>query len=169
MESTVRIGAACVMTAASAWGGRLMAGAQARRAEALSEAVSGVKRLEIEMLERRMPLRDALSLAGGIFLEAAGEMEGGAPPGEAWIRAEGRLTERGSILDCIGECDKTALRRLFDGLGSGGLQTQRLVLSEAEEELERLGRQALKKSEEQGKLYASLGALSGLAMALILL
>jgi hypothetical protein len=128
-----------------------------------------VKRLRIEMIERRMPLRDALSRAGGVFLEAAGEMEGGAPPGEAWIRAEGRLTERGSVLDCIGECDKTAFRRLFDGLGAGGLQTQRLVLSEAEEELERLSEQARKKREEQGKLYASLGALGGLAMALILL
>ena len=116
-----------------------------------------------------MPLQDALSLAGGIFVETAGEMEGGAPPGEAWNRAEGRLTERGGMLDCLEECDKTALRRLFDGLGAGGLQTQRLVLTEAEEELERLAAQAQKKREEQGRLYASLGALGGLAMALILM
>lgn len=165
----MRMGAACVMTAASAWGGRLLAGAQARRAEALKEAAGGVKRLRIEMLERRMPLREALSAAGGLFSSAAGEMEGGAPPGEAWKRAADRLSLRGGLLDSLEECDRTALGRLFDGLGQGGLQAQRLVLSEAEGELERLYLQARKKREEQGKLYGSLGALGGLAFALLLL
>lgn len=169
MEAAMRMGAACVMTAASAWGGRLLAGAQARRAEALKEAAGGVKRLRIEMLERRMPLREALLAAGGLFSSAAGEMEGGAPPGEAWRRAEKGLTERGGLLDSLEEGDRTALMRLFDGLGSGGLQAQRLVLTEAEEELERLQGQARRKREEQGKLYASLGGLGGLALALLLL
>lgn len=147
----------------------MLAGAQARRAEALRETVCGVRRLNIEMLERRMSLKDALERAGGAFLAAAGAMEGGAPPGEAWNRVEKQLTERGGALDCMEEGDRTALRRLFEGLGCGGLQAQRLVLSEAEEELSRLYEQARKKREEQGKLYASLGALGGLALALLLL
>ncbi len=169
MNAMVRMGAACVMTAVSAWGGNLLAGAQTRRAETLKEALSGVRRLKIEMLEKRMPLREALLCSGGAFEAAAGEMEGGAPPGEAWKRAEERLIMRGGLLDSIEECDRTALGRLFDGLGQGGLQAQRLVLSEAEEELERLQLQARKKREEQGKLYGSLGALGGLAFALLLL
>ena len=121
------------------------------------------------MLERRLPLKDALSLSGGAFSAAAREMEGGAPPGEAWKKAEQALTERGALLDSLEESDRTALRRLFEGLGSGGLQAQRLVLGEAEEELQRLYMQARRKREEQGKLYASLGALGGLALALMLL
>lgn len=169
MNAAVRVGAACVMTAVSAWGGRLMAGAQSRRAEALKEAVGGVRRLNIEMLERRIPLKEALSLSGGAFSAAAREMEGGAPPGEAWKKAEEALIQRGEMLDSLEESDRTALGRLFEGLGCGGLQAQRLVLSEAEEELERLCGQARKKREEQGKLYGSLGALGGLAAALMLL
>lgn len=169
MEATIRIGAACVMTAASAWGGRMMACAQARRAETLRELAAGVKRLKIEMLERRLPLHEALSLAGGAFGAAAGEMEGGAPPEEAWRRARERLSQRGALLDSLTGDDCTALGRLFQGLGAGGLQSQRLVLSEAEEEISRLYDQARRKREEQGKLYASLGALGGLALALILL
>ena len=169
MNAMVRMGAACVMTAVSAWGGNLLAGAQTRRAETLKEALSGVRRLKIEMLEKRMPLREALLCSGGAFEAAAGEMEGGAPPGEAWKRVEERLIMRGELLDSLEECDRTALGRLFDGLGQGGLQAQRLVLSEAEEELERLQLQAKKKREEQGKLYGSLGALGGLAFALLLL
>lgn len=169
MDAAMKMGAACVMTAASAWGGKLLAGAQQRRAEALYEAVCGVRRLSIEMLERRIPLKEALLAAGGLFSAAAGEMEGGAPPGEAWTRAESALTERGAMLDSLEESDRTALRRLFEGLGCGGLQAQRLVLSEAEEELARLHHQAQKRRAEQGKLYASLGALGGLALALLLL
>jgi len=49
------------------------------------------------------------------------------------------------------------------------LQAQALVLQEAEEELWRLYEQAVRKRLEQGRLYASLGALGGLALALLLL
>ena len=169
MDMAVRMGAACVMTAASAWGGRLMAGAQGRRAEALYEAVGGVKRLQIEMLERRTTLKEALSLARGAFSAAADEMEGGAPPGEAWERAQRAQTARGAPLDALEESDLTALTGLFARLGEGGLQTQRLALTEAEEELLRLHDQARRRRDEQGRLYASLGGLGGLALALMLL
>jgi len=170
MEMTVRIGAACVMTAASAWGGRLLAAAQGRRAEELNRLSEGVRRLEIEMLERRMPVREALEACGlPAFRLVAGQMEGGAPPGGAYAAAEGSLYDRGGALDCLDEGDRTALKRLFGGLGEGGAQAQRLVLNEAAEELARLAGQARRRREEQGKLYASLGGLGGLALALLLL
>ena len=169
MMAAVRAGAACVMTAAGAWGGNLLAGAQKRRADTLAQAYSGVRRLEIEMLEKRMPVREALSACGGLFEETARQMEGGAPPGEAWEAARKKLQARGALLDSLEEGDMTALGRLFSGLGAGGVQAQRLGLNEAAGELERLAGQARKKREEQGKLYASLGALGGLALALLLL
>ena len=125
--------------------------------------------MEIEMLERRMPLKEALERSGGAFSAAAGEMEGGAPPGEAWERVRQTLSARGGMLDALGESDLTALNRLFGRLGEGGLQTQRLALTEAKEELQRLHDQARRKRDEQGRLYASLGGLGGLALALLLL
>ena len=170
MDIAVRLGAACVMTAASAWGGKMLAGAQARRVETLQRTLAGVRRLNVEMLERRTPVKEALLACGeAVFEETAGQMEGGAPPGAAYARAEERLRERGGALDSLEEGDMAAFRRLFDGLGEGGVEAQRLVLNEAAEELERLAGQARKKKEEHVKLYASLGALSGLALALLLL
>ena len=169
MDMAVRLGAACVMTAASAWGGKMLAGTQARRAETLKEALAGVRKLSVEMLERRKPVREALEACGGALSETARQMEGGAPPGEAFGKAISALRERGNLLDSLEEGDLTALKRLFDGLGGGGLQTQRLVLNEAAEELERLAGQARRKTEEHGKLYGTLGALGGLAAALMLL
>lgn len=169
MVAAVRAGAACVMTAAGAWGGNMLAGAQKRRADALSQAHSGVKRLEIEMLEKRTPVREALAACGGLFEETARRMEGGAPPGEAWTAAVKPLSMRGGLLDSLEEGDLTALGRLFGGLGVGGVQAQRLTLNEAAGELERLAGQARRKREEQGKLYASLGSLGGLALSLLLL
>ena len=123
----------------------------------------------IEMLEKRMPLLDALSVCGGPFLMVAREMEGGAPPGAAFDAAKEDMRARGGILDSLEEGDMAALKRLFSGLGEGGLQAQRLVLNEAAEELERLTGQARAKREEQGRLYTSLGALTGLAAAMLLL
>ena len=64
----MRIGAACVMTAAGAWSGRMLAGAQMRRTRTLEALRSGVRRLETEMLERRMPLSEALEACeNGLF------------------------------------------------------------------------------------------------------
>jgi len=169
MDMAVRLGAACVMTAASAWGGKMLAGTQARRADTLREALNGVRRLGVEMLEKRTPVREALASCGGVYAETARRMEGGAPPGEAYEEAVGAMRDRGGLLDSLEEGDLTALKRLFGGLGAGGLQAQRLVLNEAAEELERLTGQARRKTEEHGKLYTSLGALAGLAAALLLL
>ena len=169
MDMAVKAGAACVMTAASAWGGKMLAGMQERRADMLRELLGAVRRLNIEMLEKRMPVREAMEACGGLFSQTAGQMEGGAPPGAAFEKAAQALRERGEMLDCLEEGDMAALHRLFAGLGSGGIQAQRLVLNEAAEELERLAGQARRKREEQGKLYTSLGALGGLALSLLLL
>lgn len=170
MDAGIRLGAACVMTAVSAWGGRMLAGTQERRTRVLCDVLAGVRRLGVEMLDRRLPVRDALeACGGGIFLETAREMTGGAPPGEAYLRAEKRLSGRGAQMDCLEEGDLAALRRLFSALGESGVQAQRLMIQEACEELERLAHQARRKKEEHGKLYASLGALAGLALALLLL
>ncbi len=169
MDVTVRIGAACVMTASGAWGGKMLSGAQARRAKLLQEALTGVRRLNVEMIERRVALREALSACGGLFEAVAREMEGGAPPGEAWRKTSESLGARGEALDSLDPGDMTALNRLFGSLGEGGMQAQRMALIEAAEEIERLMGQARKKQEEQGRLYTSLGALGGLAMALLLL
>lgn len=169
MEMMIRIGAACVMTASGALGGKMLAGAQERRARALHEAGEAVRRLRVEMLERNMPLKEALLSCGGLFSEAAGVMDRGSGPGEAYEQAMEKLGARGGPLDCLTADDRTALKRLFSGLGEGGSKAQRLLIEDAQEELMRLEKTAVRKREEQGRLYGSLGALSGIALALIML
>ena len=170
VDMTVRIGAACVMTAAGAWGGRMLAGAQMRRTQTLEALRSGVRRLEAEMLERRMPLADALEMSGDRLFEAtAEEMRAGEAPFEAYERAAERLRVRGGALDSLEEGDMAALSRLFEHLGDGSVQSQRLLLRDAEEELGRLAIQARNRRQEYGKLYTSLGALGGGALALLLM
>ena len=170
MDVTMRIGAACVMTAAGAWIGRMLAGAQMRRTQTLEALGSGVRRLEVEMLERRMPLSEALGACeNGLFCAAAGEMRKGRAPFEAYRRAAERLRKRGGMLDSLEEGDMAALGRLFAHLGMDGMQSQRLLLRDAQEELARLTAQARSKHQEYGKLYTSLGALSGGALALLMM
>lgn len=170
MDAVIRLGAACVMTAASAWGGRMLAAAQGRRVTALRDILEGVRRLGVEMMDRRLPLQEALAGCGaGIFAETARHMAAGKPPKEAYDASAQKLTERGGALDSLEEGDMAALGRLFAGLGEGGVAAQRLILDEAAEEVERLLAAARHKREEHGKLYTSLGALTGIALALMLL
>ena len=170
MDAAMRVGAACMMTAASAWGGRMLAGTQTRRMQALEEALHGVRRLQVEMLDRRLPVKEALAACpGALFAAVSRAMEGGSPPGTAFGAAEGSLSARGGPLDSLTGGDLAALRRLFSGLGENGVEPQRLRLHESAEELERLLGEARRKREEHGRLYTSLGALVGLAAALLLL
>ncbi len=169
MEIALKVGAACVMTAACAWGGRLLALTQLRRVRTLEETLSGVRRLSVEMLEHRLPVQAALMACGGVYAETARHMKGGASPQQAYERAREPLRMRGALLDSLEEGDMTALMRLFGGLGAGGVQKQRLLLSETEEELRRLIEQARRRQEQSGRLYTSLSALGGLAMALMMM
>lgn len=170
METGVRLGAACVMTAACAWGGRMLACAQERRAAVLQETLTDVRRMHVEMLERRMPVREALdACSGSISRETAKRMREGIDPFSAYRQTAASLRMKGGALDCLAEGDMAALERLFEGLGKGSVGHQRVLLTDAAEEIERLLHQARCKREEQGRLYASLGALGGLALALLLL
>lgn len=169
MDMMIRIGAACVMTVSGAWGGKMLARAQEKRVGTLREAGEGVRRLKVEMLERNMPLREALSRCGGVFSETARRMQDGSGPGQAFEETLEGLRRRGGALDSLTGADEVALRRLFSGLGAGGSQAQRLLMEDAQEELSRLEQQAARKCGEQGRLYGSLGALGGVALALMLM
>ncbi len=169
MDIALKIGAACVMTAACAWGGRLLSLTQLRRVRTLEDALLGIRRLSVEMLEHRLPLGDALRACGGIYAETARRMEGSTPPQEAYRQAQQVLRARGGMLDSLEEGDMVALMRLFGGLGTGGMQKHRLLLSETEEELHRLIEQARRRHEQSGRLYTSLSALGGLAAALMIM
>ena len=162
--------AALALTAACGCMGWSAALRLTRRARALGELERALGRLEIGMLEKRLPLDRALTETGhALFEEAARRMDAAAAPGEALRGAAVRFSERGGALDCLTAADMTALYHLADELGTGGLQRQRLVLNEAKEEIANLAVQAAKRAAEMNRLYISLGALGGLTAAIILI
>jgi stage III sporulation protein AB len=164
----LRLIAAVLLSVACALAGRAVAGACVRRAKALGELSDSVQRLRVDMLDKLLPLREALR-NGHPAMKAVSEAMAGCGAGAAWRRALASLTGRGAVLDCLTAPDLQALGELFDGLGESGAAQQRILLSGALESLEGLKREADKKAREESKLYATLGFLTGLSLAILLM
>ena len=168
MDTGMRIAAAVLLTAACAGLGWFAAMWQLRREKALEALRQAVLRLQEDMLDRRMPLREAMAKAGHPLFEAAAR-DTGAEPGDALAKAAGELTRRGGPLEGLTKDDMAAIQRLSGELGKGSAQRQRLLLTETAEELAALLTQADKLAAERNRLYISLGTLGGLALAAMLI
>ncbi len=168
MGMMLRLVAAALLSAACALAGRAVAGACVRRAKALAALTDSVQKLRVDMLDKLLPLKEALS-NGHPAMRAVAEAMAGCGAGTAWRRAQETLTRRGAALDCLTAPDLEALGALFEGLGESGAAQQRILLASAMESLEALRRQADKKAREESKLYATLGFLAGLSLAILLM
>jgi stage III sporulation protein AB len=176
MGMMLRLIAAAILSAACALAGRAVAGACVRRAQALSQLLGSVQRLRVDMLDKLLPLKEALQ-GGHPAMKAVAEAMAAAMPATtlaggaeaAWRRAKGALTARGGPLDCLTAQDLEALDALFNGLGESGAAQQRILLSGVLENLEALKAQADKKAREESKLYTTLGFLTGLSLAILLM
>lgn len=73
------------------------------------------------------------------------------------------------MLDSLKEEDLRVLDGLFENLGLSGRVDQRLLMEKVERELEEREKAARRDNDEHGKLYGSLGALAGLALAVCIL
>lgn len=127
-----------------------------------------VQRLRVRMLDEMMPLWEALSECP-IATKVAEQMRADEPLERAWMRARPALCGRGQPLDALIKEDVTVLDDLFKQLGQSGRMDQGLLLERTERALERQKEAASRISEEQGRLYAALGALSGLTLAICVL
>ena len=168
MNAGMKLAAALILTAACAALGWSAALKQTRRAKALRALCHAVSRLKEDMLEKRMPLRDALAASRHPLMTRAARESEACEPGEALRMAAASLSMRGGELDSLTREDMAAIERLAGELGQGGAARQRLLLSETEEELCALASGAEKLAAERGRLYVSLGALGGLALAVLM-
>ena len=164
----LRLIAAARLSVACALAGRAVAGACVRRAKALAALTDSVQKLRVDMLDKLLPLREAL-MNGHPAMRSVAESMAGCGAGAAWRRSKDALGERGAALDCLTAPDLEALGALFDGLGESGAAQQRILLASAAESLEALRREADKKAREESKLYATLGFLTGLSLAILLM
>ncbi len=164
----LRLIAAAVLSAACALAGRSMANACRRRAGTLRALIESVEKLRLSMLDKLLPLREALG-GGHPAMRRVAEVMGPGGASAAWLRIKADLTARGGALDCLTAPDVAALDELFSGLGESGVREQRILLSGALEALEKLRQEAEKKAREESKLYSTLGFLAGLSLAILLL
>jgi stage III sporulation protein AB len=164
----LRLFAAAALSVACALAGRAVAGACVRRASTLGELIDSVRRLEVNMLDKLMPLREALQCGHEAMRAVADAMQGCGASG-AWHRAKEALLMRGGALDCLACEDVEALCTLFEGLGTSGAAQQRLLIGGAIESLQALKGEADKKAREESKLYSTLGLLAGMSLAILLM
>ncbi len=164
----LRLIAAVVLSGACALAGRAVAGACVRRARTLAALIDSVQKLRLDMLDRLLPLREALA-GGHPAMRSVSEAMVGCGATAAWRRAQGALTARGGALDCLTAPDLEALGGLFEGLGESGAARQRILLNSVEETLAKLRLEADKKAREESKLYSTLGFLTGLSLAILLM
>ena len=122
------------------------------------------------MVDRLEPVGRALQAAGcPLFEEVACRMDPGGSAMEAWRDVRTRVRGRGGSIDALTDGDIAALDGLFDGLGASGRDAQRLLLEGCEKELRARLESARRQAADTSRLYGSLGFLTGLTLALIVI
>ena len=166
----MRVALALCVVVGCALCGSAMAMGQRRRVRLLEALLRGVKLLRFHMLRMSEPVRQALISSGCAALEAAGRAMGpGIGAAEAWARVRREAARKGGGLDALTPEDLRALDALFERLGESGRESQEIQLDAACAALERSLEAARRRSAESDRLYLSLGTLTGLMIALILI
>lgn len=168
METRIAL-ASCVVFA-SALCGRAAADAVRRRATTLEALAQGLRALRIHMMDMLEPVQRALERSDcALFNRVCEGMKSGVSAAEAWKAIRRAASRRGGPADALIAADLKALDGLFEHLGQSGPEEQEAMLASALSTLEDLRVSARKRAGEAERLYASLGLLIGLMMALIVI
>ena len=147
-----------------------MASGCRRRVKVLTGLVSGLEDLRVHMTRMLEPAPQALSVTDCPVLRAVGAaMTPGVSAGEAWARVRAREGRRGGGIDALAREDLEALDGLLEHLGESGRQQQERLLTDAGRALARNLESARACAGEAERLYVSLGLLTGLTLALVVL
>lgn len=150
--------------------GSAMAGAARRRVRLLEALIQGIKRMRPHMIGMFEPVKRALEASLCPPLEAVGRAMGpGVGAAEAWARVRGAESRRGGGIDALTPEDVEIMNGFFDQLGETGRDQQELLLTGVCAALEGNLEAARRRVGEADRLYISLGALTGLMIALILI
>ncbi len=166
----LRLILALCLVLGSALCGKALADGARRRARTLTALEEGTRRLKIHMTSLLEPVRDALERSDCPLYALVGEaMEGGLSAGEGWLRAQRRASRRGGPIDALDEGDRQLLDRLFARLGQSGREEQEALLDAALRGLEERRDEAAGKARQAERLYLTLGLLTGIMLALVVL
>ena len=166
METRIALSACIVL--GSALCGRAMADATRRRAKALKALAEGLRVLKIHMTGMLEPVQCALGAANCPLLALVADgMSGGRSAADAWRAVKPGATRRGGPAEALTPPDVHVLDRLFERLGQSGRAEQGTLIMAAIEDVEALRGEADRRAAQTGRLYTSLGFLTGLMIALI--
>ena len=150
--------------------GLTMASGCRRRVKVLTELAAGVDDLRVHMTRMLEPAPQALSFTDCPALRQVGAaMTPGVSAREAWAKVRAEESRRGGQLDALTREDLEALDSLFEHLGESGRVQQERLLTDAARALERNLESARESAGEAERLYVSLGVLTGLMLALIVI
>ena len=148
--------------------GSAMAGTHRRRVCLLEALLRGIKLLRLHMISMFEPVQQALSATECPMLEGVvAHMKPGMSAKEAWNALRAAEARRG--FDALSPSDLEALDALFGQLGESGRDQQELLLNATLDTLGRNLDSARQRNAEADRLYISLGALTGLMIALIVI
>lgn len=163
--------AALAMTGFSMLAGRTLGGRALRGAEQIRRLMDELQTLRVMTLDKLMPMSAALSESRLPVLRLMGEKmrkDGALAPEEAWTQAAAREREPGGCLEALGEEEIGLVTRLFEALTCLGRREHE---ERYEDTVARLGRREEEKraaGRDKLKLFTYLGALTGLAVSVMI-
>lgn len=159
----------CVIAACTLCGYAISESAS-RRKNLLGKLIGALRILRIEMYHRRIPLKDALAQTQfPLFHSIAESLEESETVFEAWEKIHKDTNVRGGATDCLMQNDRAALDRLFCHLGMSGCEEQAEAIDSCLYALQELLDEAKERVRQSSKLYSSLGFLTGLALAILMI
>lgn len=168
---TIKIMAGCLLSICGLLAGRALSSSTARRVKELNALRDALSPLESKMLGELLPLSDALRAMRHETLTHVADLMEQKPLSvkEAWAEASDKAFSRSGTLDCLTKEDRAQLDSFFSELGMSGRAEQKALIERTRDALKILHDDALVRAKETGKLYSTLGALAGMALAIALL
>lgn len=166
----LRLALAAVIVVGCGLCGRSLAWGFSRRCRLLEEMLEALRMLRIQIVRMLEPLDRALRQCGSpIFARAADELSIAASVHDAWKAICARECRRGGVADSLVRQDLEALDKLFGQLGESGREAQDAAIRACVASLELALDAAHQRAATAGRLYTSVGFLTGLAIAVLMI
>ena len=166
----LRVVLAAVVVVCCGLCGRSMAWSAARRQRLTGEILNGLRMLRVQIVSMLEPLDRALRQTGlALFVMTADALSEAGAASEAWKTVCAKECRRGGAADCLEQGEREALDKLFGRLGESGRSAQDTAIHACITAMEQFHSEACERAATTGRLYGSVGFLTGLAIAVLMI
>jgi len=149
--------------------GKSFASAAERRCRLLFELLNALRLLRVGIVRYSEPLKNALRNSGSpLFARTAEALDASESIFDAWQSVKMRSMAHGCECDCLSAKELSALDRLFERLGESGRLSQDENVCACIAAIELIHEEARAQASIYGRLYTSVGFLTGLAIAVLI-